>query len=144
MMATARGSALSRSLDLSPLRRSAPLPANILPSNGDIIRFAKHLQKEAAKETTDSQGRKVKGRNRRQYPIAELATDVAKEVCKVWTSCVSQMVHPVILLFKNIQREVRILLEKAKVTSEFLQAKDEVIKKVLNESRELFNILHCR
>ena len=69
-MATARGSNLSRSLDLSPLRRSSPLPTNILPSKGDVIRFAKHLQIEAGRDKTDENGRKVKGLNYRQYPIA--------------------------------------------------------------------------
>ena len=57
---------MSRSLDLSPLRRSSPLPTNILPSKGDVIRLAKHLQSEAAKDLRDEEGRIiVKGRNYR-------------------------------------------------------------------------------
>lgn len=144
LMATARGSALSRSLDLSPLRRSAPLPTNILPSKGDIIRFAKHLQTEAAKDTIDDQDQTIKGRNFRQYPISEIAKDIAKEIVTVWTSLVSQFSPPIIFEFHNVQKNVRTLLEKAQITSHRLQATDKKIQKVLTESFELFDILSCR
>ena len=144
MMAAARGSTLSRSLDLSPLRRSAPLPTNILPSNGDIIRYAKHLQNEAAKERTDARGKKIKGRNFRHYPLADIATDISKEVFNAWTSTVSQFSPPKIMELNNIQIKVKNLLERAQITSHRLQATDKKIQKVLTESVELFDILSCR
>ena len=144
MMATARGSALSRSLDLSSLRRSAPLPTNIFPSNGDIIRFAKHLQKEAAKDSTNEQGQKVKGTDFRHYPLAEIAKDISREIYNIWTSTVSQLSPPKIFELKNVQKNVKILLEKAQTPSHRLQASDKRIQKVLNESDDLFDILSCR
>ena len=135
---------MSRSLDLSPLRRSSPLPTNILPSKGDVIRFAKHLQIEAGRDKTDENGRKVKGLNYRQYPIAKIATDVAKELVDLWTSSVSQFVPPVTHVLKQVQVNVKRLLERAQITSPRLQATDERIVKVLEESTELFDILSCK
>ena len=144
MMATARGSTLSRSLDLSPLRRPSPLPNNILPSKGDVIRFAKHLQTEAGKDKTDENGRMVKGRDVRNYPLGNLATDVAEELVSVWTSCVSQFVPPITHDFKLVQGNVKRLLERARITSHRLQATDERIVRVFQESKDLFDIINCK
>ena len=80
----------------------------------------------------------------RNYPIAELAKDVTKEVLSVWQTAVPQFVHPIIPLFKNVQKRVRDLLEAAQITSHRLQATDARIKKLLQESTELFDLVLCK
>ena len=128
------GSAASRKLDFSFLRTPSPLPTSIMPSKGDVIRYAKYLQEEAERG----------GRNHRNYPLAELASTVAKDVFGVWKSLVSQFSHPVTIEIRNLERNVKVLLERSKKTTESLKGKEEVIKRFFMESGDLFEVVSCR
>lgn len=127
------GSAAGREPDLSFLGESSPLPTTILPSKGDVIRYAKHLRTEA----------ELEGRNHRNYPTSELAATVARDVFGLWNSLVSQFSSPVTIEMNNLQRNVQVLLERAKVKST-TKGKEKAIEKLFMESEELFEIVSCR
>ena len=129
------GSAASRSLDLSFLRESSPLPTTILPGKGDVIRYSRYLLDEAERA----------GRNRRNYPLSGLSLIIAQDILGVWQSLVSQFIFPITFEVKNIQGKVKDLLEKSrKLTSGSLRGKEGAIEKLYMESEDLFEIVSCR
>ena len=129
------GSAASRSLDLSFLRESSPLPTTILPGKGDVIRYSRYLLDEAERA----------GRNRRNYPLSGLLLIIAQDILGVWQSLVSQFIFPITFEVKNIQGKVKDLLEKSrKLTSGSLRGKEGAIEKLYMESEDLFEIVSCR
>ena len=85
------------------------------------------------------------GRNRRNYPLAELSLVVAKDILGVWKSVVPQFCSPITFEVKYLQGKVKELLERArKLTTNSLLGKEGEIRKLFMEADDLFEIVSCR
>ena len=124
------GSSQSRGLDLFPLRSSLQLPESGLPSNGDLVRYARYLREKSGK-----------GNNYTNYDIAK---DIAPELCDIWSSAAAQFKFPVILGLDSIANKIKKLLVKAAKTTNRLHGRTSEIQKTHDESTNLFDIIKCR
>ena len=124
------GSSQSRGLDLFPLRSSLQLPESGLPSNGDLVRYARYLREKSGK-----------GNNYTNYDIAK---DIAPELCDIWSSAAAQFKFPVILGLDSIANKIKKLLVKAAKTTNRLDGRTSEIQKIHDESTNLFDIIKCR
>ena len=83
------GTELVRQLDLTQLQTPAPLPTNVLPTIGDIIRYSLELRAQTHYKT--------KKKLTRSIPYADLAAIITNDVYNIWQSAAKQFVYPVIM-----------------------------------------------
>ena len=128
---TRRGKgAVERSFDLTNLREASQLPANLLPSYGDIIRLSRFIRSNNYSRTTS---------------VETIAKDVSKEVFGFWSSKVFPFfpLSSVFMTSDNCYTKVLKLLEKAKVLN-WDYAKVDAFQWLIDVSEELFDLFHCR